>query len=127
MSIQDGLHFRKTCILTNSRLNLKQCQILGRLVSAIKYRFECLIKFLRHVDNTDDNRERALVARNVLDQIDQKFIYCMLLMHDLLLEAKGASDTLQSPELNFLEAADLIESLIEELETYRSEQKSVDY
>ena len=66
------------------------------------------------------NRERAPVARNVLDQIDQKFIYCLLLMHDLLLEAKGASDTLQSPELNFLEAADLIESLIEELETYRS-------
>jgi hypothetical protein len=33
----------------------------------------------------------------------------------------------QSPELNFLEAADLIESRIEELETYRSEQKSVDY
>ena len=113
MSIQDGLHFRKTCILTNSRLNLKQCQILGGLVkcvSAIKSRFECLIKFLRHVDNTDDNRERALVTRNVLDQIDQKFIYCMLLMHDLLLEAKGASDTLQSPKLNFLEAADLIES-----------------
>ena len=61
------------------------CQV--RAVSAIKSRFECLIKFLRHVDNTDDNRERALVARNVLDQIDQKFIYCMLLMHDLLLEA----------------------------------------
>ena len=101
------------------------CQVCA--VSAIQSRFECLIKFLRHVDNTDDNRERALVARNVLDQIDQKFIYCMLLMHDLLLEAKGASDTLQSPELNFLEAADLIESLIEELETYRSEQKSVDY
>ena len=48
-------------------------------------------------------------------------------MHDLLHEAKGASDTLQSPKLNFLEAADLIESLIEELETYRSEQKSIDY
>ena len=61
------------------------CQV--RAVSAIISRFECLIKFLRHVDNTDDNRERALVARNVLDQIDQKFIYCMLLMHDLLLEA----------------------------------------
>ncbi len=85
------------------------CQV--RAVSAIKSRFECLIKFLRHVDSTDGNQEQALVARNVLDQIDQKFIYCML----------------QSPKLNFLEAADLIESLIEELETYRSEQKSVDY
>ena len=48
----------------------------------------------------------------------------MLFMHDLLHEVKGASDTLQSPKLNFLEAAYLIESLIEELETY---QKSIDY
>ena len=51
-----------------------------RPVSAVKDRFECLIKFLRHVDSTDNNRERALVARSILDQIDQKFIYCMLLL-----------------------------------------------
>ena len=54
-------------------------------VSAIKSGFECLIKFLRRVDSTDDNRERALIARNVLDEIGEKFIYCTLLMHDLLL------------------------------------------
>lgn len=99
------------------------CQV--RAVSAIQSRFDCLIEFLRNLDSTDDNRERALVARSILGQIDQRFIYCMLLMYDVLLEAKGASDELQSPKLD--KAADFIEALIEELETYRSEQKSADY
>ena len=48
-------------------------------------------------------------------------------MHDVLLEAKGASDTLQNFQLNFLKATNLIESLVEELEAYRSDQKSLDY
>ena len=73
------------------------------------------------------NRERALVARNILGEIDKKFFYCMLLMYDVLLETKGLSDEQQSPKLDYLKAADLIESLIEELEEYRSEQNGTDY
>ena len=98
-----------------------------RAVSAISSRFDCFIEFLRHVDRTDANRDRALVARNILGEIDQKFVYCMLLMYDVLLETKGLSDELQSPKLDYLKAADLIESLIEELEEYRSEPKATDY
>ena len=98
-----------------------------RAVSAISSRFYCFIEFLRHVDQTDVNRDRALYARNILGEIDQKFVYCMLLMYDVLLETKGLSDELQSPKLDYLKAADLIESLIEELEEYRSEQKGTDY
>ena len=45
----------------------------------------------------------------------------------MLLETKGLSDKLQSPKLDYLKAADLIKSLIEELEEYRSEQKATDY
>ena len=48
-------------------------------------------------------------------------------MYNVLLETKGLSDELQSPNLDYLKAADLIESLIEELEEYRSEQKATDY
>ena len=73
------------------------------------------------------NRDQALVARNILGEIDQKFVYCMVLMYDVLLETKGLSDELQSPKLDYLKAADLIESLIEELEEYRSEQKTTNY
>ena len=51
----------------------------------------------------------------------------MLLMYDVLLETKGLSDELQSPKLDYLKAADLIESLIEEPEEDRSEQKATDY
>ena len=51
----------------------------------------------------------------------------MLLMYDVLLETKGLSDELQSPKLDYLKAADLIESLTEELEEYRLEQKATDY
>ena len=98
-----------------------------RAVSAISSRFDCFIEFLRHVDRTDANRDRALVARNILGEIDQKFVYCMLLMYDVLLETKGLSDELQSPKLDYLKAADLIESLIKELEEYRSEPKATDY
>ena len=48
-------------------------------------------------------------------------------MYDVLLKTKGLSDELQSPKLDYLKAADLIESLIEELEEYRLEQKATDY
>ena len=43
------------------------------------------------------------------------------------MHAPYASDMLQNSELNFLEATDLFESLIEELETYQSDQISIDY
>ena len=98
-----------------------------RAVSAILSRFDCFIEFLEHVDRTDANRDRALVARNISREIDKKFVYCMLLMYDVLLETKGLSDELQSPKLDYLKAADLFESLIEELEEYRLEQKATDY
>lgn len=39
---------------------------------AIKSRFDCVIEFLHNVDSTDSNRDRAVVARNILGQIDQK-------------------------------------------------------
>ena len=47
-------------------------------------------------------------------------------MYDVLLETKGLSDKLQSPKLDYLKAADLIESLIKELEEYRLEQKATE-
>ena len=43
-------------------------------VSAITSRFDCFIEFLRHVNRTDANRDRALVARNILGEIDQTFV-----------------------------------------------------
>ena len=73
------------------------------------------------------NQDQALVAQNILGEIDQKFVYCMVLMYDVLFETKGLSDELRSPKLDYLKAADLIESLIEELEEYRSEQKTTNY
>ena len=51
----------------------------------------------------------------------------MLLMYNVLLETKGLSGEPQSPKLDYLKAADLIESLIEKLEGYRSERKATDY
>ena len=41
------------------------CQV--RAVSAKNDRFECLVKFHRHADSTDNNRDRALVARSISD------------------------------------------------------------
>ena len=90
-------HFKRKSTQTKSQWNLKQCRKLAgrvvRAVSAITSRFDCFIEFLRHVDRTDANRDRALVARNILGEIDLKFVYCMVLMYDVLLETKGLSDS----------------------------------
>ena len=51
-----------------------------RAVGAIRKWFHCFVEFLKHTDTHDDNRERALNARGLLSQLDQTFIYCMLLM-----------------------------------------------
>ena len=101
------------------------CQV--RAVSAILARFDCFIQFLRHVLTSDTNRERALTAHSILAQIDQTFIFCMLLMNDVLRETKGASDILQSPKLDYIKASYLIEALMEELQIYRSDEKAEEY
>ncbi|XP_041464614.1 zinc finger MYM-type protein 1-like [Lytechinus variegatus] len=98
-----------------------------RAVGAIRKRFHCFVEFLKHTDTHDDNRERALNARGLLSQLDQTFIYCMLLMDEVLSSAKSASDTLQSVNLDYLRAADLIESLLEDLGTFRSDTKADSY
>ena len=78
-------------------------------------------------DINDDNRDRALSARALLSQLDQTFIYCMLLMDEVLTSAKFVSDTLQSVNLDYLRAAELIEALLEDLNTFRTDTKSENY
>ncbi|KAJ8036177.1 Zinc finger MYM-type protein 1 [Holothuria leucospilota] len=58
-----------------------------RTVGAIRKRFHCFVEFFRHIDTNDDNRDRALNARGLLSQLDQTFIYCMLLMDEVLTSA----------------------------------------
>ncbi|KAJ8030733.1 Zinc finger MYM-type protein 1 [Holothuria leucospilota] len=98
-----------------------------RAVGAIRKRFHCFVEFLRHIDTNDDNRDRALNARGLLSQLDQTFISCMLLMDEVLTSAKFVSDTLQSVNLDYLRAADLIESLLEGLNNFRLDNKADSY
>ena len=89
-----------------------------RAVAATKKRFDTLVEFIRSIELTDSNRERATGAKSLLGLLDQTFIYTMLLMFDLLNETKLASDSLQDPEIDYCKAADLIEALMDEVKSY---------
>lgn len=98
-----------------------------RAVAAIKSRFTCFVNFLRHVEIHEKNRERATTARALLSQINQTFIYVMLIMYDVLNETKKASDTFQNPKIDFCAAANYIEALIDILTGYRTSENAGKY
>lgn len=62
-----------------------------------------------------------------LSQLEQGFVYCPHLMFDIMKKTKDVSDFLPSDSMDYFKATDLVESLVEELETYRYLGKSLVY
>ena len=98
-----------------------------RAVAAVKLRFAEFVDFLRSIILNDENRERAGSAKSILSEINQAFLYIMLVMYDLLSETKKASDVLQDPKIDFVKASNYIEAIVEEIASYRNDAKASDY
>lgn len=73
--------------------------------------------------STHANINRSTKATSLIPLIDWRFVLNLIVLEGLFGSAKRVSDILQSPELDFASANDLIQDLIDELKEKRCEKK----
>lgn len=64
--------------------------------------------------------DRMAEARGFLQQIDFKFVFNLCMFYDLLLEFKSVSDYMQSVDAEIGKVLNLVESSLQNMESYRS-------
>lgn len=83
-------------------------------------RLPAIIQVLGDISD-EDNPGRAVEARGLLFQIDLNFIGCLVVFRKVLGDTRFLSDMLQSTQLDLTKAVELIETLQQTLEDYRTE------
>ncbi|XP_069482613.1 zinc finger MYM-type protein 1-like [Ambystoma mexicanum] len=84
----------------------------------VRDRLPALIRLLKEISE-ERNGDRAVEARGILAQIDLQFVGLLLTFTNVFGEIKHLSDILQSPQLNLGAAVNLVDSLVDTLNSYR--------
>lgn len=93
---------------------------------AVKLRFDIILVLLEQLGD-DANRDRALEAQCLMQMIDLKFVFCLTVFHEVLREMKGATDCLQSSQLNAIAACDLVKNCMDFLQEQRTDMACTKY
>lgn len=83
-------------------------------------RLPAVLRVLHEIAN-ENSGERSIDARGLLAQLDLTFVSLLASFRRLLGDSKVLSDMLQSPSLDLAIAADLVNTLKDSLQEYRSE------
>jgi len=87
----------------------------------VSKRCDVVLNVLQSLED-DENRNRATEAQSILNGIDLKFVFCLLICEDLLSQMKCASDALQSVNMSITSACDLVNTCISEITERRCEE-----
>ena len=97
------------------------CQ--AKQLSAMAKRIEVVHEVLEEIIDNDTDADRVVDANGFKLQMDRRFVRYLLITRHILMKAKFASDMLQKPTNDLSSAIDLIATLKEELDAYRSREK----
>ncbi|GBL87917.1 Zinc finger MYM-type protein 1 [Araneus ventricosus] len=95
------------------------CQV--SMLRTVCKRFMLLYELLSDVIENDSNSDRVIEARVLLYQFSPDFIKTLFALRHIFEFTKNTSDLLQSPELNYSDALDLLEVLQERLNDCRTD------
>lgn len=84
-------------------------------------RLPAVVKVLEDLAE-ENSGERSIGARGLLPQINLQFIVFLAIFKKLLGDAKMLSNLLQSSSLDLAKAVDLVETLIDTFQSYKTEQ-----
>ncbi|CAM4585288.1 unnamed protein product [Leuciscus chuanchicus] len=83
-------------------------------------RLPAIIRVLEEIAS-EMHPQRAVEARGILGQLDLNFVGCLVAFKTILSESKILSDHLQSKNIDFSKAVNLIKAFKDTLDDYRSE------
>jgi len=125
MCIKNGYLHRRKCIHTSVFLSSSDSWICGSsqvlACGTVSKRFDVVLNVLQSLEH-DENRNRATEAQSILNGIDLKFVFCLLICDDLLSQMKCAFDALQSVNMSITSACDLVNTCISEITERRCEE-----
>ncbi|GBN06422.1 hypothetical protein AVEN_39160-1 [Araneus ventricosus] len=95
------------------------CQ--ASMLRTVCKRFVLLYELLSDVIENDSNSDRVIEARGLLYQFSPDFIKTLFALRHIFEFTKNTSDLLQSPELDYSDALELLEVLQERLNDCRTD------
>ena len=123
MCTRNGLLSRKRCMVAHLELQkLSDTRWACRAVACrnLMDRLPAVLCVLQNI-SAENHRDRSIDARGLLAQIDLTFIGLLATFQKVFGDTKLLSDLLQSPSVDLAMAADMVESLLDTFQEYRTE------